>query len=890
FRRNRYLNGGNIPGTDIRDVVWLRPDGQEMERVNWDNHANKTLGMLLNGVAGDCDRSPCGESQSDDTFLVIVNADGAEVTWTLPDTRSNEVWLVQIDTSVGGGPTTGQLYEARSDYLLNSRTLVVLERVERPGSASVAPAAISNLRSQEADDLEQLNKLAEEAGLEPGYWTVFGEWRAVPFQTVRSFLRAMGLPADNREQIVASRRQLAEEPWRRGLQPVVVVHGVGKPVDVTMVVRTDRVEQHVEWVLVEETGHLHTGRVFPRDLPVVAEQTLEGIALQQRRLTLPAALPLPLGYHRLEMQGGGLVNTMATMAVIIAPQRCYLPESLHGDARRRTWGFSPQLFALRSRRNWGIGDFTDLRNLVETTANKGGGVIGLNPLHALFPNHPERYSPYSPNSRSFLNPIYIDPEAVPELQHAPDLRKKLENASMQAELARLRKTEVVDYVGVAKIKWEVLGELYAVFRKHCLEKGLDTVSERGKTFRRFQAEQGDALRHLALFNVLDDHFSKGEHGVHTWTQWPIPYRRPDSPEVNQFAAKNMESVEYYQYLYWIAHDQLGAVNSQARVRGMAVGLYADIALGVEVNGAEFWANQDKFLGSARIGAPPDEFNPKGQDWGLPPYNPRMARIEGYQTFATTLRATMQKAGAVRLDHVMSLTRLFWVPEGGTASEGGYVRYPFEDLLGIVNLESQRNQCLVIGEALGTVPDGFRERLGEAGILAYRLFYFERDGQGDFLDPAGYNDLSLVAVTTHDLPTFAGFWEGIDLDEKQRLEIFPTQALADRVRAERTVDRQRLLQAMAKHKLEFPAPPPDGSLPPWSPELTRAVYKFMARTPGKLLMVQLEDVMGQRQQVNMPGTVTEHPNWQRKLPVELELLTDDPRFIAMVSMLAKERPA
>ncbi|MBF0135678.1 MAG: glycogen debranching protein GlgX [Magnetococcus sp. DMHC-1] len=887
FRRNRYLTGGNIPGTNIRDIVWLRPDGREMVQADWENHANKALGMMISGVAGDCDRSPCGEVQGDDSYLVICNADGAEVTWTLPATQIDEEWQVQIDTSQGNGLSHGQRFTSASDYRLNSRTLAVLERVKRSVEMAPVHGGIVPL-ADAADDLEQLNKLAEEAGLEPGYWTLYGDWRAIPFQTMRSFLRAMGLPAENREQIVASRRQLAEEPWRRGLEPVVVVHGVGKPVIVALVVRADKIEQNIEWVLVEENGTLHSGKCLPQNLPLVAERTLEGHGLQQRHLTLPPQLNLPLGYHRLEMQGGGLVNGLAKMAVIIVPQKCYLPKTLQGKDRR-TWGFSPQLFALRSQRNWGIGDFTDLRNLVEATARQGGGIIGLNPLHALFPNHPDRYSPYSPNSRAFLNPIYIDPEAIPELEQSPAARKILDKASTKSEITRLRKADMVDYPGVARIKGEVLRELYATFRKQHLKEGKNSPSERGKAFRSFQADRGDALRHLALFNVLDDHFSKGEKGVHSWNQWPIPYRRPDSPEVIRFAADNVEAVEYYQYLYWIADEQLGTVNQQAKERGMAVGLYADIALGVEVNGADFWANQDKYLGSARIGAPPDEFNPKGQDWGLPPYNPRMARIEGYQTFAKTLRATMQRAGAVRLDHVMSLTRLFWVPEGGTAADGGYVRYPFEDLLGIVNLESQRNQCLVIGEALGTVPDGFRERLGEAGILSYRLFYFERDGQGNFLDPAAYNDLSLVAVTTHDLPTFAGFWEGVDLEEKQRLDIYPTQALADRVRAERTLDRQRLLQSLAKRKLETPPSPAEGGLPPWSPELARAVYKFMAQTPGKLLMVQLEDLVGQRHQVNMPGTVNEHPNWQRKISVDLEQLFDDPRFLAMVTMLAKERP-
>ncbi len=888
FRRNHFFTGGQIPGTNVRDIVWLRADGREMEQKDWENPLRRNLSMLLSGEAGEYHLAQSGEAQPDDSFLVILNAEEVVMEWRLPEAGAGNVWEVVFDSSHKVGHCQERQCQAFSIYKVQTRSMVVLMRAPKAEGAGARVAIDTSEEQVElvtGDEAEQLNLLAKEAGLEIGYWTVFGEWRAVPATTIRAFLSALGFPADNPRQVARSRQNLSEAPWRRTLPPVLVHHGLETPPIIALVVPAEQALGELEWALVEEDGTVHLGRFKPADLPLDEQRDLDGHRLQRRLFTLPR-IP-PYGYHRLEVFGAEVLKAgTETMHVIMAPRRCHLPGSLKTEGKR-TWGFSPQLFALRSERNWGIGDFTDLRHLAEQTAARGGGVIGLNPLHALFPQHPDRYSPYSPNSRFFLNPIYVDPEAVPELEHCTKTRKLLKTKSFQATLKALRDTEMVDYAEVAKAKWPVFRELFATFRRMHFKDG-QPVSGRGAEFRAYQERGGRELRNLSLYNALCDHFGTNGVASHSWMQWPLPYRRPDSPEVQRFEVEQSENIAFYQYAYWLAEEQLAAVSRICREGGMAVGLYADIALGVEVSGADFWGHQDLYMGNARIGAPPDEFNPLGQDWGLPPANPQASKEEGYRTFATTLRATMSKAGAVRLDHVMGLMRLFWVPGAGTASEGGYVRYTFEDMLGIVTLESTRNECLVIGEALGTVPEGLRERLADAGILSYRLLYFERGAHGAFLPPDAYTPMSLVAATTHDLPTLAGFWDGLDLEEKRKLGLFPNPDLVERVARDRSQDRQRLLQALVHQAIPL-SPWTGEGVPPITPELVRGVYQYLARSPGKLLMVQLEDIMGQRAQVNMPGTVTEHPNWQRKLPLTLERLFEDEQFRKMVAMLGRERP-
>jgi len=564
-------------------------------------------------------------------------------------------------------------------------------------------------------------------------------------------------------------------------------------------------------------------------------------------------------------------------------QRCFQPAALRDNGR--IWGLSIQLYSLRSRRNWGIGDFTDLAALVDVVASAGGDFIGLNPLHALFPDNPAHISPYSPSHRAYLNTLYIDVEAVPEFAACNAARCRLASADFQARLAALRATEVVDYVGVAEAKFEMLPLLFEQFK----QTGEKTA------FAAWRKERGSALERHARYEALQAHFRQTE-GAWGWPAWPQAYRDPDAQAVADFATTHADAVSYSAWLQWVADTQLAAVAARTKQRGMAIGLYQDLAVGANSGGSEVWSWQSIFAignecnGGASTGAPPDELNLLGQDWGLPPFVPHRLRAAGYQPFIDILRANMRHAGALRIDHVMGLTRLFWVPPDTPATEGAYVHYTFDDLLGLVANESLRNSCLVIGEDLGTVPEGFRERLFEAGVLSYHPLIFERYPDGQFRLPADMPQQALVAASTHDLPTLAGFWRGVDLDVRTRLMLFPSDEIRQRLITERDWDRGRLLWALEREGLL-----PEGvdkepiALPELTPEVIAGIHAYLARSPAMLLVVQPEDLLAVQEQINVPGTLeNQHPNWQRKLPLPIEDWSQDAHFASCIAAIKAER--
>jgi (1->4)-alpha-D-glucan 1-alpha-D-glucosylmutase len=566
-------------------------------------------------------------------------------------------------------------------------------------------------------------------------------------------------------------------------------------------------------------------------------------------------------------------------------ERCFQPAVLHDNGR--FWGLSVQLYSLRSRRNWGSGDFSDLAKLVDVVASAGGDFIGLNPLHALFPDNPAHISPYSPSHRAFLNVLYIDVEAVPEFAASAAARSRFASADFQARLAALRATEVVDYIGVAQAKFEILPLLFDRFKQ--------AGGARARAFADWRVQQGEALERFARYEALQAHFRKTA-GAWGWPAWPQEFHDPAAQAVADFARTHADAVAYSAWLQWIAHTQLAAVAAHAKQRGMAIGLYQDLAVGANSGGAEVWSWQSVFAigkegnGGASTGAPPDELNLLGQDWGLPPFVPHRLRAVGYAPFIDILRANMKHAGALRIDHVMGLTRLFWVPPDTPATEGAYVHYPFEDMLGLVANESLRNACLVIGEDLGTVPDGFRERLFAAGVLSYHPLIFERYPDGQFRLPADMPRQALVAAGTHDLPTLAGFWRSVDLAVRTRLMLFPSDELRQRLITDRGWDRGRLLWALEREGL---LPSGVGKDPAALPELTLAViaaiHAYLARSPAMLLVVQPEDLFGLTEQINVPGTLEDqHPNWQRKLPVPIEDWDKAEGFQRCIAALAAER--
>jgi 4-alpha-glucanotransferase len=530
-------------------------------------------------------------------------------------------------------------------------------------------------------------------------------------------------------------------------------------------------------------------------------------------------------------------------ALPVVPQRAYQGAP---DAPRRTWALAVQLYGVRSRRNWGHGDFTDLAGLIDLAGDLGAAAVGLNPLHALFDDRAEEASPYFPSSRFFLNPLYIDVEAIPEF---PGLAA----AGLAREVAVLRAREFVDYAAVAQAKLHALALAYDAFRQ-------DANAQRHSEFAEFRRERGALLAQYAAFEVLRRRFTV------PWPQWPKRFRTPDEKGLQRLRSTEAETIARGEFVQWIAHQQLAACRKRAERRGLPIGLYLDVAVGVRADGFDAWSDQSFILPAIEIGAPPDLLNTQGQRWGLAGFNPVELRRRDCEPLRHVLAASMRYAGAVRLDHVLGLKRLYLVPRDVRADEGAYVRFPFAAQLAAIAQESHASKCIVIGEDLGTVPDSFRETLAAWGLWSYQVMLFERAADGGFIAPDHYRENALVTFATHDLPTFAGWAAGHDLGVKRALGLDPGETNHQRAAAKEALGRAMAWRGLPT--LDFPS-----------------VVKFLSDTPSRLLVVSLEDTLGLVEQVNIPGTIAEHPNWRRRLPVDLEDLARHGGLAAVADVMA-----
>ncbi len=560
----------------------------------------------------------------------------------------------------------------------------------------------------------------------------------------------------------------------------------------------------------------------------------------------------------------------STAADIAAPP-CYRPEwMVRGE---RAWGVAVQLYSLRSRRNWGMGDFGDLRRLIELVAAGGGDVIALNPLHALFAAEPRRISPYAPASREFLNVLYIDVPAMQAYGAAPAAREIVEAPEFQEALAALRRGEFVDHLAVAARKEMVFRAIFDEFERGC---AADPEAPLAREFELYLHERGPALLNFATYQALSAMAGYGTD----WRVWPEGYRDPGTSDVAAFQQQNVGEVRYHQFLQWEAEAQLAGCAAAAREAGMRLGLCIDLAVGAEMASGEGWAEQGRLIAGFHVGAPPDAWNENGQDWGLAAANPLAIPQDGAAAFRRMLRANMRHAGALRIDHILGLSRLFLVPAGGRCSDGAYLRFPQEALYAALAAESTDNRCLIVGEDLGTVPEGFRERMSAQGILAYRLLIFGTDGEGRFLPPEAYPAEALAAFSTHDLPTFRGYMEGRDLATRAALGLYPDDDARARAAAAREAERQRLIDALRQI---------DPAATSSVESLLAAVYQFLARTQCRLFLAQMEDLAGEADQPNLPGTADEYPNWRRKLSRDLEEIFAGEGLAELLRRIRAERP-
>jgi len=708
-----------------------------------------------------------------------------------------------------------------------------------------------------------LDLLSEAAGIHASFWDIGGTLHVTTSDAKRAILTAMGIDADTDAQAARSLRDWRERPWREPLAPVTVIRRAcpADAVAVEISVPDELSFSRLEWHLSVENGDRHEDAVAACALPVVAMADVGGRTLCRRRLDLPT--PLPDGYHELSVT---LAGAQAHGLLVLAPDRAFVPEWMERGERR--WGLSCQVYGLRHAKDWGIGDFASLAAYAKSAGKLGAAMVGINPLHALFPVWPDACSPYSPSSRVFLNPLMISIPAIPCAATSPGLKRLTSSPAVKAALRAARRRDLVDYPTVADLKDKALAELYEDF--------LQLPPESLTDFEEFCAVGGDALRRFAEFSALHETM-----GGLPWDTWPAPFQDPESPEVAAYALANAERVTFHAFQQWLAEAQLAAAAKAAP----GVGLYRDLAVGASGDGADAWANQGELVKGASFGAPPDAFSAVGQDWGLPPPHPHRMRNTAYAGLIAVLRANMRHAAALRLDHVMGLMRLFWIPRGAPIGNGAYVSYPFDDILGIVALESVRNRCAVIGEDLGTVPDEFRDRMARERLLSYRVVYFEKWPTGLFKRPDTYPPLALVTATTHDMPTVAGHWLGLDVEARARAGVFGDGAEAER--QGRAEERRMLAGALADQNL--PAIAADAPACGESLEtLTDAVHRFAARTPSQLLMINPGDLTGETSQINLPGTVNEHPNWCRRMATDAAKIADCPKVKRGVDAIKRER--
>nr|WP_314594334.1 1,4-alpha-glucan branching protein GlgB [uncultured Neisseria sp.] len=666
---------------------------------------------------------------------------------------------------------------------------------------------------------ETLEQQAVQAGIDLGYHDINGTYHVTKTEVLESIVAVLDKSKPDSDDLYLN-TMVAHENGEESLQMPSEFHGVEAV------------------VLIDEADKCQTLTVYPGDND-----------------TLWIKLPqLACGYYTLSAESGG---KSCFVRLIVAPESVYQPKLLANGGRMN--GLTMHLYSLRSERNWGIGDFTDLLNLMKYAAEKKLDFVGINPLHALFTSKPAFASPYSPSSREWLNPIYLDVEKVGAFTYNEQLKNWLAQPKIRQRIAALRITETVTYTAVWACKRDALHMAFNAFEQDTCEAA---ANERA-AFEAFVLEKGKALQGFGLFEALDQYYSRpGQVG---WQSWPSEFHQPDGEAVEKFARSHEREIRFYMWLQWLCAEQLLEVNQAAAEYGVKLGIYGDLAVGVARGSADTWLNRQDYCMDLSVGAPPDPLGPTGQNWDLPPLNPLMLKHTGYEKFAHLLRENMRLYGVLRIDHVMALCRLWWVLNGKTADFGAYVHYDAEVMFAILALESRRNRCVIIGEDLGTVPDEARHLLNRYQVFSYKVMYFSKGWNG-FQLPEEYPEQAITVISTHDVAPLAGYWTGKDLDTMFKLGTLPDAAAFQTALDEREHDKADLLDKLK----ETGCLGADVQMLAKADEtLLAALHKYGALSRSKLYAVQLENLLGVIDNLNVPGVTEGYPNWAQKMPVSLE---------------------
>ena len=670
---------------------------------------------------------------------------------------------------------------------------------------------------------DALRRLAAAYGVTPDYWGHDGLHHVASEATLTGVLAALGVDASSPERVAVAMAHVEDTPWRRVLPPVVVLRS-GRHAHVAVhVTHGDPVRLWVE--IDPEAGG---GR---RDLAQVDEyvepRVVDGRTVGRATFTLPG--DLPLGWHELYADGPSAGG--AHSPVVVTPERLTVPADLE---RRRAWGVMAQLYSMRSHASWGIGDLADLAELAALSGRRAGAdFVLVNPLHAAEPAGPMTPSPYLPTTRRFVNPVYIRVEDVREAAYLPAADRALVEWAAEPVLALDEDAGPIDRDAAWAAKRAALEVVFAAPRSRA----------RQDAYEAYCAEEGAGLDTFALWCALSERYAAG--------QWPQAALEPSSDLVASARVELAERIEFYRWLQWVADTQLAAAQREARESGMRIGIMHDLAVGVHAEGADVWALGHVLSSGATVGAPPDMYNQQGQDWSQPPWRPDALARAAYRPYRDMLRTVLRHAGALRIDHVIGLFRLWWVPTGHSAAEGAYVRYDHEALVGILALEAQRAGALVIGEDLGTVEPWVRDYLTERGILGTSVLWFEQHATGEPIAPEQLRHLALGTVTTHDLPPTAGYLAGEHVTLRSRLGLLTEPV--DVVRRAAEAERDRMLAAL-RHRGLLGDDPSER-------EVVEALHRWVLLSPALLVGVSLADMVGERRAQNQPGTDREYPNWK-----------------------------
>jgi glycogen debranching enzyme GlgX/4-alpha-glucanotransferase len=834
-----FLTGRPFDASALPDVEWRGGEGELTSPQQWEEaEAPLLVAVFASPMEAGTDR-----------VAIVLNRGRGEAVVQLPAARARMGWRVLIDASDGEAP---------------ERDIPSDDRVTAPARATLIIAEVAAPHRQppiRMADAQLIDTLARTAGIAADWWDVAGNHTIVSRNTKIALLAALRLPASSHDEALESLRRIVEQREARAVPPSIVARE-GAPLAVPL--RSDAAAPLSAVELRIETEDGREIVVHSHEEPAQRRVLSDGREINERRVALPG---LPVGRHRLIADG-------VACALTVAPNAAWLPE---GAPRR--FGFSAQLYAQRRVRavgtsDQGIGDFTTLARLGEAAGRVGAATLGVNPLHVLFPGERVRASPYHPSDRRFLDPIHIDALDGAGLPSDPEFEALI--AGSAEAIAAAASSASVEYESVWRLKEILLAGRWAAFSRARLARPNDPLFA---DYAKFVAEGGEILHRFAIFQAIAREIP-GD-----WRNWPEELRRADPAALDKKAEEHSENVGFALFAQWLADRQLGNAAARAGAAGLELGLYRDLAVGSAPDGAEAWARAEELAQGASVGAPPDPFSTNGQIWHLPPPDPLAGAREGWRGLSALYAANMRHAGLLRIDHAMGLARLFVVPDGATPAEGAYLAYPIDELIGHIALESQRHKCMIVGEDLGTVPEGFRDIAARAGFLSTRVLWFERRDRA-FIAPQSYPALAVACATTHDLPTLAGWWSGADLDERTGIGLLNADE-AQRARAERAREKRELVDALAQSGLM--AEPPDFDLP-LPDAVAGAVHAFLNRTPSMLAMAQIDDLAGETVATNLPGTDRERPNWRHRLGLGVEALLSSGRARAIIEALAVERRA